>query len=297
MRTPWIYLLFILLAVACRREDAVRPVEVTLRVTVSKSEDPPEDLLTDINLLVFNAEGQLEERRYVRARDPASRESFRLRLIGGSQLTLVACANLGRAVQATTLAQLAEERLYLAYPDAYSQGMPLCGMLTTELSPGQQSLTLPLTRMMARVGITLDRTLLDGDVSLKIQSVRVGDSPRSVSLLGPSYARNAQDVFDPGFGKSWGDADALNREARPGVSEELFLYLLENCPEDGAGIRSYIELKAEYASPRFRTQAGSYVTYRFYPGEALCRGKSYHFILRPEGTALPEPSWSVDYAE
>ena len=311
-------LLILLLAVSCTALEPPAPVFVSLEFPFghSKSSDPPENRIEDLNLLVFNACGSLEESLWISSREYDGRTSFRMGLTTGTALTVAACANIGRELKPATLEEYKNTRIYLAYPDEYSHGMPLSGLTEVELQSGDKSVAVRLERLMARVSVSVDRRALPSDVSLKFVSVRAGNCPKFATLAGPGKAIAEGDCFNSGFSKSWAEVDALNTDSSPGLSGEVSVYILENMQGDllsGASswdsnipdsshwlsgtaestistVCTFIELQAECVSPSFTTPPGQYLTWRFYPGARpgnfdLRRGTHYHFTLRPSAEA------------
>lgn len=307
MKRKWIYVLVVMTLMACTREGETAEVVVSVCAPTLKSADPPDDVLEDVTVLVFNERGQLETSRYVSGRTAGTGPAeFRLRMLTGSRVAVAACANLGYEVHAESLQALREMRHPMAYPDEYSHGMPMTGYVEGHLVTQDGRLEIPLQRMMAKVSLRIDRTRLDGDVSWKVRSVQVRNAPRSASLLGHSGARNSQDLFSGGFIKAWAEADALNREVSPGLSEEVCVYLLENCQGQPEGVFadvcSFLELKVEYRSARCHTGPGAYLIYRCYLGAdgkscEVLRNGHYRMTIRPEGDGLGadgDNTWGID---
>ena len=313
----------LLLAAACRQEENPRAVTAFIQLDpglpATRAQDPDEQLISDYNLLIFNAFGVLEEKVYIPRRQ--------LRLIGGKvvhQTTLLkdvpysiyAAANLGYELPCRTLEEVQEYRYHLAYPDEYSRGVPMAGRLEETPVGHSGTLSLPMERLMARVDLTIDRSELDADVTFKVEEVVVGGCPSSALLFRQSRAEGATQTFVTGFTKTGRQADALNRDVKPGVSGTVGLYLLENCQGDllenvlspegrvftegrYRDICSYIEIRASYQSAQWTSQAGSHLIYRFYLGESLNnldvhRNTLYSVTVKPQGDGLRETSWRVD---
>ncbi|MBR1873240.1 MAG: DUF4906 domain-containing protein [Bacteroidales bacterium] len=256
-----------------------------------KSENPPEDRYDDINLLVFNSEGEPELARYWSSRENPGDGQMTCSLLSGSPVTVAACVNLGYRLDSSSLEEMGSLRHYLAYPDEYSRGLPMTGLRTLTVPPSGGVVTIPLQRMMARVGVRMDRSHLDGDVKLSVRSVQVGNCPKSALLFGQSRSAGSLDVFGSGFIKAWRDADPMNIEKGGGLSDIVEVYLMENLGEDYV---PFIEIKAEYNSSKWHTPPGEYVIYRFYLEGGVERNSRYLYTVRPRGDALPDMEWSVD---
>lgn len=316
-------LLLGLLAAACQQETAPQAVTARIQldpgVLLTRAEDPDEQLISDYNLLIFNAFGVLEEKVYIPRRQmvyAGGKVVHQTTLLLDVPYYIYAVANIGYELPCRTLSEVQEYRYYLAYPDEYSRGMPMAGKLEYQAVGHDGTLNLPLERMMARVNLTIDRSALNADVSFKVEEVMVGGCPSSALLFRESRAEGASQTFITGFTKSGRQADALNRDVRPGVSGTVGLYLLENCqgnllenvlsPEGRVftegryqEICSYIEIRASYHSPRWNSLAGNHLIYRFYLGESLNnfdvhRNTLYSVTVKPQGDGLQETSWRVD---
>ena len=279
----------------------------------------PDDLLvSDINLLVYNAEGLLEERRFISGRQLSVTDGT-VR-IGTSLLTAAAydifvAANLGYALPALSREAAESYRYYMAYPDEYSRGLPMSGRLDGFVSEGADEVRIPLVRTMARIDLTLDRTRLDSDVTFQVTSVVIGNGPSSVMLFGDSKAESATQVFGNGFSLDGRQVQALNIDQSPGVSGTVSLYLPENLQGDlldtddesrkyftegpYGQVCSYLEIRGSYHSDTWHTKAGEPLVYRFYLGEGpgnfdVSRNTACRVTVHLEGTGLGEDGWRVD---
>ena len=284
----------------------------------TRSSLPDDRLVSDINLLVYNAEGLLEERRYYPARQlSVSDGTVR---IGTSLLTdaaydIFVAANIGYALPALSREAVETYRYHMAYPDEYSRGLPMSGRLDGFVSGGAAEVRIPLVRTMARIDLNLDRTLLDSDVTFQVTSVVIGNGPSSVTLFGDSKAESATQVFANGFSLDGRQVQALNIDQSPGVSGTVSLYLPENLQgdllstDDESGkyftegrygqVCSYLEIRGSYHSDTWHTRAGEPLVYRFYLGDGpgnfdVSRNTACRVTVHLEGTGLGEDGWRVD---
>ena len=312
MHRYFIFICFLLLPVACYKAPQAEEVLILLDTfcVPSKSADPPEELVSDVNLFIFNGEGILQEQLYVK--DGGS--GVKATLFREEPYTIYACANLGYRMQPGTIDQVEGTRFYLTYPDEFSHGIPMTGVARDITIGDDKEVRLELRRCMAKVEIRLDRSGLYSGIDLEVKRIQIGACPRSAALFTESRARNTDDLFTAGYFK---DGRALNTGAGDGLSQAEVLYLLENCqgnlledvtsPEDKVfpaldktgELCSWVEIQATYYSKRYYTRPGEYLIYRFYLGEDLCnfdvrRNFSYSFTVRPEGNGLNESSWRVD---
>ena len=284
----------------------------------TRSSLPDDRLVSDINLLIYNGEGLLEERRYLTARQFAVQEgaiTVRTSLLTGAAYDVFVAANLGYALPALSREAVETYRYYLAYPDEYSQGVPMSARLDGFVPGGEAEVRIPLVRAMARIDLVLDRTKLNSDVTFLVTSVHVGNGPSSVRLFGDSKAEGATQVFQGGFSLDGRQVQALNVDEAPGVSGSVSLYLPENLqgdlldPGDETGkffsegpygqVCSYLEIRGSYHSDTWHTRAGEPLTYRFYLGDGpgnfdVYRNTACRVTVHLEGTALDEDGWRVD---
>ncbi len=297
------------------RAATVLVLEPESRVT-TRSLLPDEGLVSDINLLIYNAEGLLEERRYITGEQLADGSpAVKTELLTECPYDIFVAANLGYPLPALPRKEIESLRYYMAYPDEYSRGMPMSARADGLVSHGAASLKLPLIRTMARIDLQLDRTKLRSDVSFQVTSVFVGNAPSSVLLFGDSRAESASQVFEKGFFLEDRAVQALNTDLSPGVSGSLSLYLTENLQGDlldtgderekvfSEGryheVCSYIEIRGSYHSDSWDTRPGMPLVYRFYLGDGpgnfdVIRNTACRLTVRLEGDGLGEESWRVD---
>lgn len=284
----------------------------------TRSALPDELLVSDVNLLIYNAEGLLEERRYIPARQLTVTDGsvqVKTTLLTEASYDIFVAANLGYALQALTREEIESYRYHLAYPDEYSRGVPMTGRLDGYVSGGAEEVRIPLVRTMARIDLTMDRTKLQSDVTFQVTSVHVGNGPSSVRLFGDSKAESAAQVFAGGFALDGRQVQALNIDQSPGVSGTVSLYLPENLQGDllqtddesekyfsegpFGQVCSYLEIRGSYHSDSWHTRAGEPLVYRFYLGDGpgnfdVGRNTACKVTVHLEGTGLGEDGWRVD---
>lgn len=287
----------------------------------ARSTPPDEWLVSDINLLIYNEEGLLEERRYYPARSfSATGGTVRLRtsLLTEAAYDIFIAANIGYALPALGREEVESYRYHMAYPDEYSRGMPMCARLDGFVSHGEPSVTVPLIRAMARIDLRLDRSKLDSDVSFQVTAVTIGNGPSSICLFGDSRAESASQVFAGGYTLNDRQVQPLNTDQTVGVSKPVSLYLLENLQGDLLNtederektfsegrypqVCSYLEIKGSYHSDAWHTRPGETVSYRFYLGDGpgnfdIYRNTACEVTVCLEGDGLSEEGWRVDKGE
>ena len=298
-------LLLILLPafLACGKErDPLRHVTVRWDAgqVLTRSGDPDEERINDLNLFAFREDGTMEACVYLDARTMASEgSSCTLSLVRGLEYSLYACVNFGyRVTGISTCEQLLAYRYYMTYPDEYSRGIPMSGI--AELDLQAEEVIIPLERMMAKISLRVDRRGLSENIRFSIQSVILGASPRSARVFGTSRSLGNMDVFARGFERTGTQADGLNRDREPGISETVRVYMLENLQGQDPVLPSYVEMSVEYESPQWVSSPGRYLIYRFRledeEGNAdIQRNYHYLYTIRPEKDGLlAEDGWRVD---
>ena len=324
MRRAGVLLLVLSLMIGCDNRDRDGRFAETVLVlecegsTPTRSTLPDETLVSDINLLIYNSEGLLEERRFLSGRQLSATDgTVRLKtgLLKGVPYDIFVAANIGYALPVLTRKDVETYRYHLAYPDEYSRGMPMSAHLDGYVNEGETEVLLPLVRTMARIDVTIDRTKLDSDVSFQVTSVHVGNGPSSVRLFGDSKAESASQVFAGGFSLEGRQVQALNIDQSTGVSGSVSLYLPENLQGDLLSARdergkvfsegqydkvcSYLEIRGSYHSDSWHTRAGEPLVYRFYLGDGpgnfdIFRNTACKVTVHLEGTGLGEEGWRVD---
>ena len=284
----------------------------------TRSSLPDDRLVSDINLLIYNEEGLLEERRFLSARQFSVENGaipVKTTLLTGVPYDIFVAANLGYALPALSRQDVESYRYYMAYPDEYSRGMPMSGRLDGFVSEGETEVRIPLVRTMARIDLVLDRTELRSDVTFLVTSVTVGNGPSSVRLFGDSKAEGATQVFSGGFTLDGRQVQALNIDQSPGVSGRVSLYLPENLQGDlldtddetekqfsegpYGRVCSYLEIRGSYHSDTWHSRAGEPLIYRFYLGDGpgnfdVFRNTACQVTVHLQGTGLDEEGWRVD---
>jgi hypothetical protein len=302
------------------KEESVISFNLDTGDYITKSEDPDENYISDINLFVFNVSGELDSRKYFKESELTATEngvSCKFNILKNKCYSFYVCANTGYEIKnIKNKEDIISYRYHMAYPDEYKKGMPMSGSAEDITVGDKKNIDIPVTRAMSKISLSIDRTALDKGIEFYVRSVKIGGCPNSALLFYPSKTENERDVFNNGFIKKGYQTAVLNTEISPGHSPEVNLYMLENMQgnplgtvnsqkkkyfPDGdprAGICSFIEIKSEYYSDSCYTKPDEYLVYRFYMGEDksnfdIKRNCHYHFIVRPEGTGLESTGWRV----
>ncbi len=313
MRNPFLFITGLAIASACNpfAEDGIadREREISFCLVISPSAatrvaDPDEELISDVNILIFSEKGLLEDNVYLTRKDltvGADGVSFKRKMLKDVPYDIYVCANFGYALPVSSREELEKYRYYLTYPDEYTRGIPMTAHAEGIVAWDGEPVVFELERMMAKVSLRIDRTALSPDVRMQVRRITVGGCPRSALLFSGSRAETAEEIFATGFTKVYPECDDLNRDVTLGLSRECAVYLLENRQGDllREPVCSYIELELEYFSDIYYSGAGQYLVYRFYIGARpgnydIFRNCHYHITVRPEGDGLHGDSWSVE---
>lgn len=300
----------------CSTYETEREVPVVMKISCNRLEsrayDPDEDLISDISLLIFDERGSSEACLW----SEDGRSTFETRLLIGHKYTICACANFGYRIQVENISETADIKYHMAYPDEYRNGIPMYAIEEVTLSEDDREITITLERLMAKISLQMDRSILSDDVRMYVRTARIGNCPRSVSVFTESRVRNEDDCFPSGFVRKDFETDMLNTGSDKGLSGSIYLYMLENMQgemdtdiyEDSEKIFgktdsrrktcSYIELEIEYMSDEFYS-TGKGLIYRFYLGEDrnnldVERNCHYHITVTPEDDGLSDDGWRVD---
>ncbi|CCZ43605.1 putative uncharacterized protein [Bacteroides sp. CAG:545] len=320
--TKILSVLILALLCGCRKETSPASAVVSVNIAVTpatRTDDPDEVKISDLNIFIFDAGGHLEESAYIDSHMNGGEARYSFSWIRQTDCRVFACANLGfRITGIRSVEDLKQYRYHLSYPDEYSRGLPMTGESgIVHIDDKVNDIDINLVSMMAKVSLCIDRTRLGKNVKFNVKSVQVGGCPKSACLFSQSKVSGGNDVFASGYCKSYGEADDLNIDRSGGVSREVSVYMLENMqgrllPEAKtekdkvldmadavAGLCSYIEIQAEYRSDSLYTGPGEYLKYRFYLGDSpsdfdVQRNCHYHIRVSPSGSGLEEDSWRID---
>ena len=255
------------LLLACTRGVAESDMYIETALILSTADDlstratsPDETLITDYNIFIFNAFGDLEESAYLKGKHLA----YHTRLLRNVPYTVLAAANMGFQLPIHCLSDAREYRYRMAYPDEYRGGIPMAAVL--EKVNMQEQMPLRLGRLMARIDIQMDRRELEAGTLVKVTDVLIGNGPVSVTLFPGSCLETASQAFQQGFSLHNDALEALNRDDSDGLSGTVSLYLLENGSETH---QSYVEIRAEYHSDTFHTDPLGPLIYRIPLGRVV----------------------------
>lgn len=310
---------YCLIASACSREiseqewtcDEVQEIDIRISCLEceSKAAYPQEDKIYNANLYIYDANGLLETHVYhdFSSGGAGSSASIKIRTMIGRRCNIYVVANTGYQLQDFSLADIRKFRWNMAYPDDYARGIIMAGKMEDTVIDAN-SLKIQLERVMAKLSVRMDRSMLEEGVEMSIREIRVGNCARNAILFDSSAVEKYGDVFNIGFMHDGSQARKLNISDSHGLSPELSLYMLENiAPPDVIGgqsvpnrdLASYVEIRMDYLSDYYYTDSGKSLVYRFYirDGEdaVVRRNCHYHVTVRPHSDGLScDDSWRVD---
>lgn len=309
--------LSVLLATGCAWTDMPEEKKVLCRIAVndgdyaSKAMDPDEERISDVSIMIFDERGDAEECLWLQNGQTTTEVS----LVVGKRYSFRACANFGYRTYADHIDELDETIYYMAYPDEYSQGMPMYAEIDNIRIGEDASVELKLQRLMAKISLRMDRRRLSEGVEMNVLGVRIGNCPKSVKVFGKNTVSSHDQCFGIGFSRDDVQTAVLNTIRQDDISGTVTLYMLENMQGDIEGpidsdaekvfgeqdhrrdICSYIEMDIEYLSHEKYSERP--LVYRFYLGDSRTnldveRNCHYMITVCPEDDGLKGDGWRVD---
>lgn len=306
-----------LLATGCAWTDMPEEKKVLCRIAVndgdyaSKAMDPDEERISDVSIMIFDERGDAEECLWLQNGQTTTEVS----LVVGKRYSFRACANFGYRTYADHIDELDETIYYMAYPDEYSQGMPMYAEIDNIRIGEDASVELRLQRLMAKISLRMDRRRLSEGVEMNVLGVRIGNCPKSVKVFGKNTVSSHDQCFGMGFSRDDVQTAVLNTIRQDDISGTVTLYMLENMQGDIEGsidsdaekvfgeqdhrrdICSYIEMDIEYLSHEKYSERP--LVYRFYLGDSMTnldveRNCHYMITVCPEDDGLKGDGWRVD---
>lgn len=306
-----------LLATGCAWTDMPEEKKVLCRIAVndgdyaSKAMDPDEERISDVSIMIFDERGDAEECLWLQNGQTTTEVS----LVVGKRYSFRACANFGYRTYADHIDELDETIYYMAYPDEYSQGMPMYAEIDNIRIGEDASVELKLQRLMAKISLRMDRRRLSDGVEMNVLGVRIGNCPKSVKVFGKNTVSSHDQCFGMGFSRDDVQTAILNTIRQDDISGTVTLYMLENMQGDIEGsidsdaekvfgeqdhrrdICSYIEMDIEYLSHEKYSERP--LVYRFYLGDSRTnldveRNCHYMITVCPEDDGLKGDGWRVD---
>lgn len=265
----------------------------------TKALKPNESLISDVSLMFFDDCGGLVGSMFIKDSDRCT-----VRLLRNKEYDIYACANFGYDVKVDDVSLLEQVTYHMSYPDEYREGLPMSGELTGVIAGHDSMLVIPMQRLMAKIELKIDRSLLSEEVKMNVTGVVLKNCPKRVKVFSESHTESPHDCFTSGFKLNEYETSPLNTTVDKGLSREVYLYMLENMKgempseitEDMAC--SYLEIHIEYISPDKISNKGPLI-YRLYLGGSpddinIQRNCLYRITVRPRDDGLNKDGWSVD---
>lgn len=323
-RRVWNRVLIALLAtiqvtIGCQKTTAHQWEETDINIILSgdalqtRAVLPDEEKISDVNILVFNTNGELEKSIY----SSGGITCFQITLLKNQEYTFTALINFGIKISVDTIEELDNISCHLAYPDEYQEGIPMYVKPIKHIIGSQSTITLNLTRLMSKISLRIDRSRLSDQVSMNVTGVRIGNCPKRMKVYSTSMTKSEDDCFSLGFSHDGYACAGLNRSAGSGLSETISVYMLENMQGDfqEGGISedrdkvfdesdpriktcSYIEMDFDYISNTWISKDQP-LQYRFYLGENrndlnIERNCHYKIVVCPNDDGIQGDGWRVN---
>ena len=281
----------------------------------TKASIPDEDIINDINLLLFE-NGKAESFIWKDGLGADGRTDMDISYIKGRRYSLLILANMGRKIEVQDTSDIRELIMELPDAEGFREGIPMNAYIEDIVFDGQRKMEVTLERLAAKISIRMDRSRLSSDVKMTVKEVRIGNYPRYAKVMEPSRVSTVHDRFESGFHLTEEQCLTLNETGMGGISGEVLVYMLENMQgsfpyrinedeekvldEDDplSGLCSYLELEIDYSSPDLISY-DSPLIYRFYLGDGLRsldveRNCHYRITVIPEDDGLSGGGWRVD---
>lgn len=295
------------------KEFSELKIELSCPAAAVKALMPDEHMISDVSLMIFNEDGTLEKQLYT----TNGNTRFDVSLLKGVEYSILACANFGYQVHLARLQDKESIEYHLAYPDEYRKGIPMSAYEDKVILYEDTALTLGLERLMARIDLKMDRSLLQDSIRMDVTGVRIGNCPKMTNVFRNGRVKTADECFSTGFRLTDIECTPLNTTGADGISGTVSLYMLENLQgtfsdqelkddnekvfEDNdprKDICSYIEMEIEYTGPELASTEKP-LLYRFYLGDSINsldirRNTNYRITVCPENDGLHHDGWRVD---
>ena len=266
-----------------------------------------EKLIENVNLYIVSELGDLVSYGYY-----TSLNSIDAEIYSKMKYTVYAIANAGKQLKAKT----GEEVEKLVYSISSSSNISssngavlMSGKSSLQTLTDGQTLVIDLTRCISKIIIKADYSQLNSDVSISVKSIQLKNIPKQINIFKDSKVISSTDAFN---------GDVISNPTASQLSSGISLYQFENrqgtlMPNNGnqvnkvwddsnqySKICSYLEMQAEYSSPRKRGT----MLYRFYLGKDMTsnfdvvRNTQYNITVNFSGDgAVDENSWRVDNSD
>lgn len=286
------------------KQEVILPVDYSLSGTQTRAA-VNETMIEDVNIYIINEFGDLVTWGYY----STAATPLQATIYSNMNYVLYAIANAGRELPAKNRTEL-EEMVYTisSIEELVSDNgaVLMAGKTSQQKLQDGQNITINLTRCISKVVLSADYSNLNSDVAIAVKSVAMKNVPKSVRLYGESKITAASDAID---------GEVIDNPTAASLAAGLVFYAYENrqgtllpgnidqkqkvWPDGSLYSKtcSYIELEAEYSSPRKRGN----ILYRFYLGADMVsnfdmiRNTQHNLLINFNGDgAVEENTWRVD---
>ena len=304
------YVLFLFAAVimaGCNKESACEQKSGKIRIDyalhgISSTKAIDDGLIDNVNIYLVDSRGYVHSQCY--SDMPGDLE---MDIFCGQTYTLYVVANVGKSFNAKRETEILEMQQNV--PVALDGAVPMSGVYGPEIIEDGNVITVPLTRMVAKIVVKGDFSQLNPDVSIDVKSVALKNVPRKSMVFKDNKIDFSSDAVD---------GTAIFLSSKLAFMSGVEFYQLENLhgrllPHNTTSsgkvfpvgsiyesICSYVEIKASYMSDKKEGE----VIYRFYLGEDavsnfdVCRNTQYNVTVGFVGDGcVEENSWRVDISE
>ena len=267
---------------------------------------PDENRINNICLMIYRAEdGRLIVKRNMNTADEIDIE------LDSGKYNIYVTANMGDFNAPDSESGIGQTIHIVNSFSEMDEALPMCWTGTAEIRSGETTtIHAGLSRLVSRVGLRVERGVLDG---LIIQSVRLY---QGAGIIRP-FMKDGSKMLHPNEARN-GDYATEEDIARLMAGEDIFFYVTENCQgtllpynkdpwkkiPDNIGNKSllctYLEMTGRWS--RSSEYEGS-VTYRFYLGENadnnfdVKRNSIHDLTLYLEEESLDKLNWKIDTSQ
>ena len=266
-----------------------------------------ERLIEDVNLYITDQMGALVHQGYYTGAVNIDAEVY-----DNMTYTVYAVANAGKKMQVSNAEDI--EALTYSIQDISRIASPggavlMCGKSEPQKLDKQATITIILTRCIAKVVIQANYSGLYDDVEIKVNKVQLRNVPTSTKIFAPnsiansSGAMNGEMVLQPsGSSLEQGIAFYQYENLQGTLQPENTSQQEKQWPQGSRyeGICSYVEMQATYSSPR---KYGN-ILYRFYLGKNMLsnydveRNTQLNITVNfQKDGAVDENTWRVDNSD
>ena len=267
--------------------------------------------ITSFGVYIYNDQGQLA------AYTTSEGSSATVNLIVDGTYDVYVLANLPTLPEAPAEKEEFVSDIYdVSYSDFYNTGIPMCGhksVTADDVASGK--VTIRLTRLITRVGFTLDTSELETS-NITVRSVKLCQTASAVSPFAGVFVADETTIEESGDYASDHDIQNVNS------GQKITLYTLENFQgkllptntdpwakipdllKDKKELCTYLEVTADYSGLYEGVMVSSdKVVYRFYLGRdnitdfSLERNHGVDIKLTVSDLGVFTNEWKVDYGK